>query len=734
MFIKTLTLNQFRGLEKSYTFKFEKGVNLLYGENGSSKTSATIAISLLLFDKSPFKLEEMVNENKDSFFIESVFNHEGKTYKTNLAYNLKNKESKRELYINDMTTPEMNTTSAVKEFFVNLWDSTLVYNAMFLAENTQNLLNQKPVERLELFKKIRNIDYSKKVKEIDEDVKVLEDKNLSELDMDIKVLENKDYTYMEENDLPYTEEQISTFQKEIETRQFEKNSLVSKKELNSRVVSQVLSTKSQIADINKEIVVLRDDLFAWENKVLEDKITPVKSDLDIAVSTKQLKEEVGVNTKTINNTFLAKKQNLEEQKISISEELSSITVGRSKKKDFSQIQTLQVELKELKNKLDNTKADICPTCGRPMEGHDPEKLEQEKAIFVKSIEDKTKKLSSLQLEKEQYDKIQEAKQEKINKKSSLELQLATILANITSIEEDKAEAIKQAETLYELELKTLNNNIENYKKMISVYEEEKIKFFEDRESNVEKLITSIASKDFKLSSLHDELEKLEKEIVFVDENRINEINIEMINFQNMIVEYNNVVAGNEKAVEYNDSIDEQKEKDTKDLESLKAKKDDLLKTIDYHKKAKKILQKDFPNFIIQETITGVEKRMNDFINGVYYKALDVQLRSTSTSLKMEYGLVRKRDCSNLSGAESIITSLSFLYALNQEVGLNFVSLDEIDAPLTEENVITLYDAIMNMPFEQSIFITHNKYTINKMLEESVNAFEFKPNFVQRIGG
>ena len=68
MYISSLTIEHFRGFEQSITFKFNKGLNVLIGENDCGKTSVLDAIRYVLgtTDQSWIKLEESDFFNEDT--------------------------------------------------------------------------------------------------------------------------------------------------------------------------------------------------------------------------------------------------------------------------------------------------------------------------------------------------------------------------------------------------------------------------------------------------------------------------------------------------------------------------------------------------------------------------------------------------------------------------------------------------------------------------------------------
>ncbi len=73
MFIESVEISGFRNFEKKTLFEFTNNWNILFGPNGSGKTSVLEAIYILGFGRSflNVKKEELLNNNSKEFFIRS---------------------------------------------------------------------------------------------------------------------------------------------------------------------------------------------------------------------------------------------------------------------------------------------------------------------------------------------------------------------------------------------------------------------------------------------------------------------------------------------------------------------------------------------------------------------------------------------------------------------------------------------------------------------------------------
>lgn len=78
MLVENLQIHGFRNL-KNFSIRFGQGKNLIYGANGSGKTSVIEALYLLGFGKSflPVSKQEMVNFSSSGFFVQAAISRQG---------------------------------------------------------------------------------------------------------------------------------------------------------------------------------------------------------------------------------------------------------------------------------------------------------------------------------------------------------------------------------------------------------------------------------------------------------------------------------------------------------------------------------------------------------------------------------------------------------------------------------------------------------------------------------
>lgn len=100
MLIKELELNRFRSYE-SQKIEFDKGINIIYGNNGEGKTNIVEAIYLLSIGRSfrTSKDKEMINLNYDTSYIKALVENNQRQFK--IEYKI-GRSSKKAIKINSL--------------------------------------------------------------------------------------------------------------------------------------------------------------------------------------------------------------------------------------------------------------------------------------------------------------------------------------------------------------------------------------------------------------------------------------------------------------------------------------------------------------------------------------------------------------------------------------------------------------------------------------------------------
>lgn len=721
MFFRKLTLEGFRNIKEEKSFAFEQGISLIYGNSRSGKSSLLKAIRLLILNTTDKSLEDYVNEDMEYFKASLEFEHEGIEYHTTFEYDLNSKKSSRTLSINRQT-PITGASNVVEKLF-EIYDPNLVKNALAIMQGSDSVLKATPSERLQLFKKIKNIDFSKQVNNIDAEIKSLEGTDLKSIEIEIEGLKNKSYHYMDVKPIPFSEKEKKEKEVELKKQEASLNDIESKKKALQEKITQINKTTSDIEANDLAIQKATKELEEAKGKTFVSKL----KEYEASLSTQQEKldswpKEPIIDTSSYNNKLDKVKKELSELQKSL--DSSKYTLTRIKKPEDSR-DVFKESIADLKSRviretevINSCKDGKCPTCGKSFESSDISTHEETIDKLTKELEEAQ---NSLTLENEkfaEYEKRLEEreliKQEKTNIEFSIQQksnEISTLEASLASLIQDKT---KEWET-GKAEVKTQISYLEN---MIAS-EGDRLKDFEENKKSLitskEEYLTSLKKTEFNLKDLFLSLSKEKESLEEVENFDLPSIEDKVNILKKLISEYNDSIYHNKQAKEFNAKVDKEKDADKVILEEKEEEKSNYLKKVNNLKSAKKILSKDFPNYVIQETITDTENMMNSFIEQVFTSPMDVSLRSTATSLKLEYGVGRKRDCANASGSESMMITTSFIHSLNKQLGLGTIFFDEVDSPLDQESVKELYDVIDKMNYNQIFVISHNEDMQNSIL-------------------
>ena len=324
--------------------------------------------------------------------------------------------------------------------------------------------------------------------------------------------------------------------------------------------------------------------------------------------------------------------------------------------------------------------------------------------LLKSLE---QNLDTLLAEKNKHDELMEENNKSIELKNKLTIEQLhydnklNILKN-SNIQEKYEHLLENEKLKHNNMIDDIYHDFENQKNNIS----NNIKLFEE----------NINNKNVIINSLIDEIKTLEKDIVELDDS----YKIELNNLNDDIIKYDFAVKENSIAKLYNDEL---LKLELKNKEIIKNTEIELLRDVDElhnYNEAKTIMSFKYPTWLIDKKLKSLTKRMNNIIEYIYYKPLNVSFEINKTSVKMTYSLNngKKISINKLSGAEKEIVDLAFTKAWNDELSLSCLILDEVDAGFDvkrKEEYISLINEL-SKELNQMIIITHNEN-----LKNSINA-------------
>ena len=332
-------------------------------------------------------------------------------------------------------------------------------------------------------------------------------------------------------------------------------------------------------------------------------------------------------------------------------------------------------------------------------------LEQQKQLIAKRD-----KIDSIKKEND----IAKEKRASINLEiSKLENQKSAIQVNISSYDEGTNKNIIELNNLTdkmnnEIQLAIeKNNNLRNgYEKDISLYKDK-----------LNDIVSQITEVDKELNSC--ELPKSN-----LDESSKIKLEDEIADLQNQIDAYENMLDSINQNKVHNKQIKDSQIADKQQLKELEQQYIQYSNELTEYTQAKEIMLKKYPLWRIENGIKSLTDKMNDFINTVYYKPLNIKFEVSKSVLKMTYNPTGDRDLpiSKLSGAEQQIVNLAFIHCFNKELNLGFIALDEVDSACDSERRNEIFEAINNMNnLYKQIFVISHSNEIKDYLKNNCNA-------------
>lgn len=445
--------------------------------------------------------------------------------------------------------------------------------------------------------------------------------------------------------------------------------LESKKEENEKAISKLREKKAalegEIIKLEKTLHLESEDLDASKKQksLLKDQL----KDLDKRIGSMQSKIS-GVNRELANAKI--KKQELR-SKIS---QLRSPTL-------LAELTAFEQKKKDTQEKLINLNAEIRNSETRISTVFNPEKERIEKVIK--------------QIEKEQ-ENFQKA--------------IRHLKESISVKEKELKEKEKKAQQFYE-KFKASFNERSKIQELIQK-DEEKIYKKEEAVRNIERKMNDaavhIVELKTSLSDLYEEFKKYGK-VKLAKNKSEEELKKEISEFERMMDQMGSV---NLRALEIYDSVEKEYNILLEKKDKLKKEKEDVLMMMNEIERNKKKLfmetfntiNENFSEIFSNLSAKGkayleIEDPKDPFVGGV-----NIKVRLTGT---------RYLDVKSLSGGEQTLTSLAFIFAIQEHEPASFYVLDEIEAALDRKNAEKLAKLIEKYSERaQYIVISHNDAIIS----------------------
>lgn len=719
-----LELEGFGCFKDKKEFLYESGVNLVLAENGKGKTTQIEAISILLLSDYDGSFADYMNRNCDTFTIslefmldnkhllETLTCKKGKTYTT--TRNLKDVD----------TDTDLANGEGVKEWLNERLPVSTSKYALFVKQNSDmDIIHVNDSMRRDLFKKIQDLDYTKEIKTLIEPKIEQTKEKIIENDKEIFALENKAYIAKDFVELPFTEDEYKLKKSQMDKLIAEKslieeknNQLNDLRERKNKLESEINSIKISSDSKKSKIDELKSFDFNAEKEKIEKEFADKKLESENKI--KSLEEQRENLDKDINEKMIeleSEIKKIEDEGNELVKEIDSIRLMKLIKFDENSLTNARNNLAELKTKhsisisnVEKLKNNICPVCGGSCTDKHAQFESEAKELDRQIVECETVINDLLQKKsdiEEKTKKNEELKERKNN--------LSNELVKKQSLIENKRMEQKSLNSSLMEKKQNYSNQIESEKRILESVDsektsrlnsvKEKVDLYESQTTILEKEIEDLKiQRDSKFKEFEELSKKIESfSVGTFDENKIVEIETEL-------KKYDSVVAENKVVKEYNEQLEETKKADKKELEKFKERKQKFEKEKFDLENSKKILTTDYPSWAILQNLKNIENDINEFIDQVYYKPLNIKFDMTRSGISMRFGDDIKVE--RLSGAEKAITNIGFCESFNKNLNLNMILLDEPDAPLSATRKEMFYSSLLEMKdvFEQMIVVTHSK--------------------------
>lgn len=712
MFVKSLSLENFKYF-KDKKFDFGK-INVISGPNGSGKSSIFEALELLLINNLDQRMEHYVKKGGKKFKVEADIDLDITSAKYSIEYA---GNTKRILRTSD---DEYLQSDAVKYMSTVINPNLAVYSTISKQGESYSILKETPTNRLAKFKSIFSIDELSRISEIVKaDIKSFKEQAKS-LQQEVDILKVKTYSYFPEIELP----DIESTKKELEIQEKEKKihelneKMIQSYELELKRYEDALKKRKEIQDQieedQKEIDRLEKEIVQYQD------VTSQYEQLLKELSDLKAKKEEYDRKKDQFLKYRGKKESIESQIKSMVRpdtvnEPETLTLNKSIEDLVEDKAQLNSDIKSLESHLSLAESGKCHTCGQDYKAH-PDDLK-------KQIEDARLKLSGIESEikltkslLEQNDREKKAYQKYANDIERYESELSIYNKQLADLEviDNPGRASFDFSDL-ESKIKSIEADVKS-------------------KQSIESRISEIKTKlDVRRESLNS-FDLTEPEKPVIGESSFDEIVYSKL--KNEIVVYEEKVKQSEQIKAHNQKVKEEESKDKQIIEQNELKITANASEIRVCEEVRKILEKDYPSFLIERTTEYVQKKMNEFFQRCYGE-YEVYFRQNEKkdSLDFLYSVGSNEDdllpAAMASGYERQLLSMSFRIALGSITHLGLYIFDEIDSDSSSENSIRLYrNFLEGERYDQVFLITHNPETLEFLVDNyNVNLIELSKNTI-----
>lgn len=744
MIIKEIYLRGFRNFKQEVSLKLDKGYNLLLGANGQGKSTINIYadLNLLNYLEPSTTLADCITLKSDSFESYMIFEQTGKIYKSVMNVSSKGKTPITTRSLEEDGKLIVEGTTAVVSFLAEMFDPVITRYAMALRQGNMEVITCKPAQRFEIFQKVLDVKFKEGLDVVDREISKLKE-DLTAIDSKLDLYNSKDYSLQDMIDPIYTTKEIQKLEKDKKDLE---SQLVLHKSLNDLYKSltvDVNNITSRIQDIESNIsrksrlkqvtesgimslasILASDDVCTIDSKIVKAKSdqSNLNKDTFISTETHSFNKELEAVASSLDEaskelSAFPRKRGIKDNSESLRQDISEIT---------NELTILTLKVKPLESKIAFHSKGTCSECGQKIDSSDVPKLEADLHGINESISVLRDTLSAKTSELNANTKAVKDLQDYNDTREGIVHEVAIWQSKVDSLKDKEGLLQQAALDKFEVAYSKFNVLIDKLVVERESLIQSKTNASSSKEDQLNMILEDIKSLDEDLLLVNGELTTKSKELVDTVQPDSTEITARLCDVTSMLLEHSERISEINLIKNSNKVLLAQKDIDDKALAELEVKKIEKQKSLVLRTEAKKILAKVLPQYIIAETVQDLTIAMNNFIEEIHTKELDIILKSTSTSLKM---LSRGKSVATLSGAEKVITSLSFLDALRDFTNLEngSVFLDETDAMVDKVNSLALFDVVENLPYEQIILVTHDDEMKDYFMNKGASAFTFMNN-------
>jgi len=708
MKINNLVLKNFKSVTDE-SFTFDNGIICFAGDNGEGKSTVIHAILMLLFNSYDLSFKDYINWNASKFDISMTFEHNGERWYEEFEYSEKS-GSKR--ILKNIDTGDFWENSSAISKLSEIVDFDLAKASIVSMENDQNLITTTPAKRREYLKGLYDLEFREQLDSITNDlIKISEEQTKHEAE--ISALEKQEFPLKEYKNEPCDEKRYIEAKDDLGVLVAKKGELESQKRKKDEI-------ESKISEINLAIrrCVMQKSSIDEEIRRAEDEISQSQRSIEDAENEDKL-TELNARLDKINTEFESKKTALDSDISKFAEEVKRLEavpdVREEREKIRAQIRdkeldqrTTQTLISQSQDKLEILNTGRCPTCGHEISEEEIRNEEEVLNKLKKKNDELDSELSSLSIVNDQLRERQEKRDNDIRlaeadlakSEGLLQLTMSNHSRDVTHIEHE----IEMHKTNKENEILRLRYRIDNGHKII----ESQQNILKQTEYLLEEHRRSI-------KNLYDDLESIGD-----PQTVINTLSEEMNAVESLVHEYEDVLQYNKWVSEYNS---EQKERSGKrDAEILEFTKNlrDLSERKSMIEKAKTIVVREFPSFVISYMVKSLENYVNEFLTKVYPK-YQIKITESKNSLAITYG-PNKADVKMASGFEKSAFSLAYMYALGKMQKYGILIIDEGDGAASDNNSLLFYNTVAkSQEFFPQIFCITHKEVAKELLQNTYHA-------------